>query len=83
MKEDYEENQSIDEYIDNASDLSLSGKIYLSGTWFYVGTSSHTDGTSVFITDNELRREPTYMSLNEAKLLATLILSTIYEAENP
>lgn len=69
--------QIIDKQLANDPGIRIIGKIRMSGTEMWVGTS----GDCLFYTDDEIPREPTYFSVPEAKLLIQLLKVSIAELE--
>lgn len=69
--------QIIAKNLNDDPGIRIIGKIRMSGTEMWVGTS----GDCLFYTDDEIPREPTYFSVPEAKLLIQLLKVSIAELE--
>ena len=69
----------VDGEIRKQSDLKLLSKIYMSGTYIYIGTANSANDECLFITDDETIREPIYFSSTEAKLLIAVLQASIEE----
>ena len=69
--------QVIDMQLADDRGLKIIGKINISGTTMWVGTSRDC----LFYTDDEVIREPTYLSVPEAKMIIQLLKVSIAELE--